>query len=348
MTDPFDALASPVEPQTPRPTFARELRSRLVAALGLDPADAQPTIDLPQRSPAMPTAVSDPVATASVVPYLAVSGGARALDWYAEAFGAVEQMRVVGDDGRIGHAGFSIGSASFMLSDEYPEIGVNAPSSLGGTTFSIHLTVGDVDAVFARAVAAGATAQSEPADQPHGARHGTLIDPFGHRWMVSQQVEVVTVADYAERTTGSGFEVVPGTGEPARGGGSIWAVAFYEDAMAGIRQLVDVFGFEEIMVATADDGVTVVHSELRWPDGGIVQVGTYDPDSPYSIPPGMQSLYLVTPNPQAVWERCAAAGLEVLQEPYSPHYDPTGMGFTVRDRERNIWSVGSYGTGTGG
>ena len=117
--------------------------------------------------------------------------------------------------------------------------------------------------------------------------------------------------------------------------------------MAGIRQLVDVFGFEEVMVATADDGVTVVHSELRWPDGGIVQVGTYNADSPHAIPPGTQSLYLVTPNPQAVWERCVAAGLEVMQEPYAPHYDPTGMGFTVRDRERNIWSVGSYGAWTG-
>ncbi len=341
--DPFDALASPVEPQTPRRAFARELRSRLVAELGLDPADALPTIDLPQRS-TMATAVSDPVATAHVVPYLAVAGGARALDWYAEAFGAVEQLRVVGDDGRIGHAGFSIGGADFMLSDEYPEIGVNAPSSLGGTTFSIHLTVADVDAVFARAIAAGATAQTAPADQPHGARHGTIIDPFGHRWMVSQEVEAVTLADYAERTQGSGFEVLPGQGEAARGGGAIWAIAFYEDAMAGIHQLVDVFGFEEVMVATADDGVTVVHSELRWPDGGIVQVGTYDPDSTFAIPPGTQSLYLVTPSPQAVWERCVAAGLEVVQEPYAPHYDPTGMGFTVRDRERNLWSVGSYGT----
>lgn len=353
MTDPFDALASPVEPQTPRPSFARELRARVVAELSLDPADVLPTIDLPQRSPAMATTTSarsglDPaVGAAHVVPYLAVSDGAAALDWYAEAFAAVEQLRVVGDDGRIGHAGFAIGGADFMLSDEYPEMGVTSPATLGGTTISIHLTVADVDAVFARAVSAGATSLGEPADQPHGARHGTLVDPFGHRWMVSQNVEAISLDDYAERSQGTGFDVVPGQAErePVRGGGSIWAVAFYADAMAGIRQLIDVFGFEEVMVATADDGITVVHSELRWPDGGIVQVGTYDPTSPYAIPPGTQSLYLVTPDPQTVWERCVAAGLEVLQEPYSPHYDPTGMGFTVRDRERNLWSVGSYGVG---
>ena len=349
-TDPFDALAAPVERQTPRPAFARELRAQVVAGLGLDPADALPTVDLPERTRTMATTSTAPAAAVSaahVVPYLAVSDGAAALDWYAEAFGAVEQLRVVGDDGRIGHAGFSIGGADFMLSSEYPEMGVSSPASLGGTTFSIHLTVNDVDGVFARAVAAGATSLAEPADQPHGARHGTLVDPYGHRWMVSQEIEAVTIADYAERQQGTGFEVLPGSPqrEVAQGGGAIWAVAYYQDALAGIRTLKEVLGFEEIMVATADDGVTVVHSELRWPDGGIVQVGTYDPSSPHAIPPGTQSLYLVTPNPQAVWERVVAAGWEVMQEPYAPHYDPTGMGFTVRDHERNIWSVGSYGTG---
>lgn len=299
----------------------------------------------PVTRPVAPPAAAA-IGAAHVVPYLTVSDGPAALDWYAEALGALEQLRVVGDDGRIGHAGFSIGGADFMLSDEYPEMGVTSPAMLGGSGVAIHLTVADVDTVFARAVAAGATSLGEPQDQPHGARHGTFLDPYGHRWMVSQEIEAIDLTTYAERTQGTGFEVVPGQRESIRGGGAIWAVAYYRDAMAGIRHLIDVFGFEEIMVATADDGVTVVHSELRWPDGGIVQIGTYDPASPHAIPPGTQSLYLVTPDPQAVWERCVAAGLEVMQEPYSPHYDPTGMGFTVRDRERNIWSVGSYGVGT--
>lgn len=356
MTDPFDALAAPLEPQTPRPGFARELRSRIVAELGLDPADALPTIDLPQRSRTMSTTTTSSgttparaaVGTAHAVPYLAVSDGPRALDWYAEAFGSVEQLRVVGDDGRVGHAGFSIGGADFMLSDAYPEIGVHSPASLGGTAVSIHLTVADVDAVYARAVAAGATGIGEPADQPHGARHGTLVDPFGHRWMVSQEVEAVDVTTYAERSQGTGFEVVAGRPGRPSGRGGIWAAVFYEDALAGIRQLVDVLGFEELMVVTDDDGVTVRHSELRWPEGGIVQVGTYDADNPYSLPPGAQSLYLVTADPEGVWERCVAAGLEVMREPEAPHYDPGGMGFTVRDRERNIWSVGTHGLGSDG
>jgi uncharacterized glyoxalase superfamily protein PhnB len=363
MTDPFDALTTPVEPQAPRPAFARELRGRVLAGLGLDAADVVPTIDLPERGAVpgtrgagAPAGAAGAVGAAHLVPYLAVSDGHRALEWYAEVLGAVEQLRVVGDDGRIGHAGFSIGGADFMLSDEYPEIGVRSPASLGSTTFSIHLTVADVDAVYSRAVEAGATGRLAPADQPHGARQGTFFDPFGHRWMVSQEVEAVSVAEYADRTQGTGFEVLapevaPGAssaGNPygTTGRGSIWAVAAYVDALGAIRELVDVFGFEEVMVVTHDDGVTVGHSELRWPEGGIVQVATYDPSNPHTMAPGTQSLYCVTADPLAVWERCRAAGLEVVQEPYEPHYDPGGMGFVVRDRERNLWSFGTHGLGT--
>jgi PhnB protein len=351
MTDPFDALSSPIEPQAPRPTFARALRARVVAELGLDPLGAVPTIDLPQRSRTMTTTTrADTVAATALVPYLTVSGGAAALDWYAEAFGAVEVMRVVGDDGRVGHAELTIGATRLMLADEYPEIDVRSPQSLGGTPFLLHLTVPDVDAAFARAVAAGATSQGDPGDQVHGNRHGTLVDPFGHRWMLSQVIEELDIATYAERSQGTGFEVVgtqPGetvafADRPGSGGG-IWAAAFYEDALAGIRQLVEVFGFEEQIVVLADDGTTVVHSQLRWPEGGIVQAGTYNPANPHSRAPGMQGLYVVTADPQAVWERCQAAGLEVMQAPYAPDHDPGGMGFTVWDRERNIWSFGTYG-----
>jgi PhnB protein len=298
------------------------------------------------------TLSTDAPVTTTVTPYLTVSDAAAALDWYAQAFGAAETFRVVGDDGRVGHAEFRIGAAHFMLSDEYPEIGVRSPSSLGGTAIALHLTVTDVDALFAHAVAAGATSLGEPADQPHGARHGTLVDPFGHRWMLSQPLERFDLDTYRERAEGSGYEVVgAGQGEvvtradrPGTGGG-IWAGVFYNDALAGIRFLVEVFGFEEQLVVTGADGRTVVHSQLRWPEGGVVQAGTYDAGNEYAHAPGEQSLYVVTADPQSVWERCQAAGLEVVRAPESPDYDPEGMGFSVRDREGNIWSFGTYGLG---
>ena len=142
-----------------------------------------------------------------VTPYLAAHDGRAALDFYTTAFGAVEVMKVIMDDGRLGHSEFRIGQATFYLSDEFPEIGVVSPRTLGGTTLALHLTVPDVDGTFARAVAAGATALSEPADQPHGSRHGTLVDPFGHRWMVSQPIENVSMSTYAERVSDSGVTV---------------------------------------------------------------------------------------------------------------------------------------------
>lgn len=362
--DPFDDLAMPTERAEPRPSFARSLRARIVAELGVAD-EPPPEIRLPERTRSMTTTTSATTATTApttnvttaVTPYLAVHDAGAALDWYVEAFGAVEQLRVVGDDGRVGHAEFRIGDAAFYLSDEHPEFGVVSPRTLGGTPVALHLTVDDVDAIHARAVVAGATSQSEPEDQPHGARHGTIVDPFGYRWMLSQPIEQVSADEYAARAVGSGYEVIvadiPGTtaGEtiaaadrPGTGGG-IWAGVFYDDALAAIRFLVDTFGFEEQLVVVADDDRTVVHSQLRWPEGGIVQVGTYDPDNMFTHAPGDQSLYVVTADPPSVWERCRAAGLEVVRAPETPDHDPGGTSFTVRDRERNIWTFGTYGLG---
>lgn len=136
-----------------------------------------------------PSATGQQAAASVLVPYLAVTGGAAAIDWYRDAFGAIETSRFMGDDGRIGHAELSIGTARVMLSDEYPEIGVTGPATLGGTSVTLHLEVVDVDYTHRQAVAAGATSQRPPADQGHGNRNATIVDPFGHRWMLSQPID---------------------------------------------------------------------------------------------------------------------------------------------------------------
>ena len=79
----------------------------------------------------------------------------------------------------------------------------------------------------------------------------------------------------------------------------------------------------------------------------MVQVGTHDPANEFSHAPGEQALYVVTADPQAVWERCRSAGVAVVREPESPDYDPGGMGIAIRDPELNIWAFGSYGLGSG-
>ncbi len=341
--DPFEALRSPTGTRAPDPAFARRLRARLVAALDL-PARPEPDEETPMTT--TPNAGTPAPTATAVTPYLTATDATAALDWYVEAFGAVEQFRVVGDDGRLGHAEFEVGAARFMLSDEYPEMGVVPPTTLGGSATALHVEVADVDVLFRRAVAAGATAQAEPEDQPHGARHGTLVDPYGHRWMLSQSTEAFDLDTYARRSEGSAstVEAGPAAGPARQDDGGIWASAYYTDARAGIRFLIEVRGFTEQLVVTGEDPDTVVHSELRWPEGGIVSPGTYNPDNPFvrSLAPGAQSLYVITADPHAVHQRCVAAGVEVLREPEEPPYDPGGMAFAVRDPEGNIWSFGTY------
>jgi uncharacterized glyoxalase superfamily protein PhnB len=133
-----------------------------------------------------------------LTPYLCVSDAAAAIAWYTDVLGAVEQVRYTGDDGRIGHAELAVGGAGFMLSDEYPEFGpgIVAPTTLGGTPFSMHLDVPDVDAVHARVVADGrAQVGREPHDEPYGARSFDMVDPFGHRWMIQTPLGNPSVAE---------------------------------------------------------------------------------------------------------------------------------------------------------
>jgi uncharacterized glyoxalase superfamily protein PhnB len=132
-------------------------------------------------------------------PYLRVHSAAEAIDFYTRAFGAKEQFRLTEPGGRIGHAEIKIGPATIMLADENPNAGIRGPRSLGGTTFSIHLHVGDVDSVFAQAVSAGATVVRPLQDQFYGERSGTVRDPFGHEWLLGSQIEAVAPDEMQRR-----------------------------------------------------------------------------------------------------------------------------------------------------
>lgn len=134
-----------------------------------------------------------------VVPYLCVDGASAAIDYYCKVFGATERMRMPEPDGRLGHAELEIGTAMIMLSDEYPDLGIRSPKTIGGTPVTISLYVEDVDKVFARAIEGGGTALRPVKDQFYGDRSGQFEDPFGHRWSVATHIEDVTAAEMAER-----------------------------------------------------------------------------------------------------------------------------------------------------
>jgi PhnB protein len=134
-----------------------------------------------------------------VVPYLCVDGAALAIDFYRAVFGATERMRMPEPDGKLGHAELQIGTAVIMLSDEFPDLGIRGPKTIGGTPVTMSLYVEDVDDVYARAVDAGAIALRPVTDQFYGDRTGQFEDPFGHRWSVATRIEDLTVEQVAER-----------------------------------------------------------------------------------------------------------------------------------------------------
>jgi PhnB protein len=128
----------------------------------------------------------------TVTPYLIVKGGAEALEFYKRAFGAVEVMRMPMPDGRMGHAEIKIGDSHIMMADEFPENKIHGPLHYGGTPVRILLYVENVDAMVARAVAAGAKLHAPVEDRFYGDRVGTVQDPFGHEWYIHTHVRDVT------------------------------------------------------------------------------------------------------------------------------------------------------------
>lgn len=138
-------------------------------------------------------------ANRNVTPYLIVQGAIAALEFYASAFGARELVRLDDGNGKIMHAELDIADARIMLADEFPDMGYRGPQSLGGSSVSLHLYVDDVDSVFARAVALGATATMAVADQFDGDRRGTLTDPFGHVWLLASRKEDVSYEEMRAR-----------------------------------------------------------------------------------------------------------------------------------------------------
>lgn len=129
----------------------------------------------------------------TITPHLVIRDAARAIDFYKQVFGAQETGRSLSPDGRIMHAALKIGDSMLFLNDEFPEHGGGGgPQALGGTPVTLNLYVEDADAVFNRAVDAGAEVRMPIADQFWGDRYGMLRDPFGHSWSIATRKEDLT------------------------------------------------------------------------------------------------------------------------------------------------------------
>jgi PhnB protein len=135
----------------------------------------------------------------TLTPYLHVRKAVDAIAFYEKAFGATETMRLPMPDGSIAHAEMQIGDSRFMLADENEEWNNPSPKKLGGVTGSFMVYVDDVETAFNRAVEAGATIEKELTNEFYGDRAGTVIDPFGHRWMIATQIERLSEEEIQRR-----------------------------------------------------------------------------------------------------------------------------------------------------
>ena len=134
----------------------------------------------------------------TLTPALAVEDAAAAIDFYKQAFGAKERMRMDAPGGKIAHAELEIGDSLIMLSDPFPQSDVKPPNEAGTSTMSIFMYSEDVDAAVKRAVDAGATLKTEPEDMFWGDRFGTVTDPYGHQWSIATHTRDLSPEEIAE------------------------------------------------------------------------------------------------------------------------------------------------------
>jgi PhnB protein len=153
--------------------------------------------------PVAPTAKPNPIPDRyrRVTPALIVNGGAKALEFYAQVFGATERMRFPGPDGTVAHAEIEIGDSVLIVEEASPYMGTKAPPSdgLDGTPTFQYIYVQDVDAVIERAMQLGAALKRPAQDQFYGDRDGFIIDPFGHGWTIASHVEDVAPDELMRR-----------------------------------------------------------------------------------------------------------------------------------------------------
>jgi PhnB protein len=133
----------------------------------------------------------------TVTPHLVLDNAAQAIDWYKKALGAEEVARANGPDGKVMHAELRIGDSRIMMNDAM--MGGKGPKAIGGSPASLWLYVDDCDALFNRAVAAGAQAKMPLADQFWGDRSGMIADPHGYSWTIATHKEDLTMQEIEQR-----------------------------------------------------------------------------------------------------------------------------------------------------
>lgn len=156
-----------------------------------------------------------PEGSHTITAHLVVRDADKAIEFYKKAFGAQTVGVHHSPDGKVMHADLKIGDSHVMLADEFPQMGSKAPQSLGGSPVVLNIYVEDVDALFNRAVGAGATVTMPLANQFWGDRYGQIVDPFGHRWALGSHIEDVPPDELERRSKAAFAEMAKKAGHSA-------------------------------------------------------------------------------------------------------------------------------------
>jgi PhnB protein len=306
----------------PRETFKTELQQQLIRRDSMSSPAQQPE--------------TSPVRSMSF--YICIAGASAALDFYREAFGAKELMRLTEPDGKVGHAEIQIGDAVLSISDEYPDYGVLSPKTIGGSSVKIHLNVTDVDAFAERAIKAGATLVRPIEDQFYGDRSGQITDPFGYTWIIATHLRDVPVEEMQkeverfaqERTAKNSYEA--GINEPKMRRENRHAVTPYI-TVHNPAELIDFvtqsFGAIEHFRATGSAGG--MHAEVSIGDS-IVMIGGAE-----HIEPMPTAIHLYVPDVDQAYERALSAGAKSLMPVADQPYGERSGG--VEDIHGNRWYI---------
>jgi PhnB protein len=135
----------------------------------------------------------------TITPHLVVRDAARAAEWYKASLGAEERGRIPVPGGKFMQIELWFGDSAVMLADEFPEAGILSPLAIGGTPVVLHFSTENVEALWQRAIAAGAQVLQPLQDQFWGDRYGQIIDPFGYRWGLAQHIRDVSSEEIARR-----------------------------------------------------------------------------------------------------------------------------------------------------
>ncbi|HLI79785.1 MAG TPA: VOC family protein, partial [Candidatus Binataceae bacterium] len=268
---------------------------------------------------------------------LVVHDAPRAIEFYKQAFGATELMRLDDPSGNIIHAQIKIGDSPIDIAPEYPPHN-RSPQSLGGSSVPIGLYVEDVDAFAAKAIAAGAKVIFPIADQFYGDRGGRLQDPFGHMWIVSTHREDMAPQEMTRRAA-EWMKEMESTASPEKPAGapegyhSITPYLQVKGAARFIEFLKEAFGAEEIFRVPRGD--EIAHAQLRI-EGSMIEVA----DAIDKYQPNPTAVWLHVKDTDATYARALKAGASSLHEPMVQDYGERSA--SVKDPFDNYWYIATH------